>query len=108
MADNDNRFDGPAGDDFDNGDELPEASVFIIIGQVSRETDGEKIQVHVMLAAPDEDSAVRETLNALAREGFAEAELDQIGLLEGMPEEEPHSTAYEGVIEGEVAVITFD
>ena len=74
MADNDNRSDAPAGDDFANDDDLPEASVFIIIGQVSRETDGEKIQVHVMLAAPDEDSAVRETLNALAREvvGFCD------------------------------------
>ncbi|MBW3099216.1 transcriptional regulator [Pseudohoeflea sp. DP4N28-3] len=89
-------------------DDGTEASVFIIIGQVTKRPDGPKATVHVMLKAPDEDSAVRETLNALAREGFAEAELDQIGLLEGMPDEEPHASAYEGVIEGEVAVITFD
>ena len=35
--------------------------------------------IHVMLRAPDDDTAVREALNALAEEGFLEADLDQIG-----------------------------
>lgn len=109
MADNDNL---PEGTDSNDGwpreIDPDEVNVFIIIGQVAKRRGGKKVAVHVMLRAPDEDSAVRETLNALAREGYAEAELDQIGLLEGMPDEEPHASAYEGVIEGEVAVIAFD
>jgi hypothetical protein len=83
-------------------------SVFIVIGNVSKRKGGEKIAVHVLIKAPDDDYAVRETLNALAREGYAEAELDQIGVLDGFPDEEPHASAMEGVLEGEVAIITFD
>lgn len=103
-ADNDNRLNGP------NEDEETEAagSVFIVIGQVSKENGGTKSPVHVLLKAPDDDYAVRETLNALAREGYAEAELDQIGVLDGFPDEEPHASAMEGVLEGEVAIILFD
>lgn len=94
LPDNDNNFDGPM--------------VFIIIGK-AYEQDGAKqgIDVHVMLRAPDDDSAVREALNALAEEGFIEADLDQIGTLEGEPEEEPHASAYKGALTGEVAIIRF-
>jgi hypothetical protein len=95
-ADNDNETDGEDG------------NVFIVIGTVSKRKGGEKVPVHVMIKAPDDDYAVRETLNALAREGYAEAELDQIGVLDGMPDEEPHASAIEGVLAGEVAIITFD
>ena len=52
--------------------------------------------VHVMLVAPDDDCAVRRALEALTREGYAEAELDQIGDMEGEPDEEPHLSAYQG------------
>ena len=60
--------------------------VFIIIGK-AYETDGddEGIDIHVMLRAPDDDTAVREALNALAEEGFLEADLDQIGTLTDVP-----------------------
>ena len=40
-----------------------------------------------MLVAPDDDSAVREALDALAKEGYAEAELDQIGDMQDEPDE---------------------
>jgi len=96
-SDNDNALDG--------GDT---PAIFIIIGQVSQEKDGDKTSVHVMLAAPDEDSAVRLCLDALSSKGFAEADLDQIGLMGGMPDEEPHASAYQGAVEGEVAVIAFN
>ena len=43
-----------------------------------------------MLVAPDDNSAVRRALESLAAEGYAEAELDQIGDMEGVPDEEPH------------------
>jgi len=108
MAENDNDPEGnrPAEDwpEEDGG----EHQIFIIIGQVAKRRGGKKSAVHVMLRAPDDDGAVRETLNALAREGYAEAELDQIGLLDGIPDEEPHASAYQGVLEGEVAIINFD
>lgn len=115
-ADNDNPTDKEpedAEDDFpeavdpsDAGDIA--ASVFIIIGRVSKRRGGKKSEVHVMLKAPDDDYAVRETLNALSREGYAEAELDQIGVLDGVPAEEPHASAYQGVLDGEVAIIAHD
>lgn len=82
--------------------------VMIITGRVWREKGGDVEGVHVMLLAPDDDSAVRNALNALAGEGFAEAELDQIGEMEGAPDEEPHASAYQGALEGDVSIVTFD
>jgi hypothetical protein len=82
-----------------------ERHVTIIIGQVRRSKSGPWDTVHVLLTAPDDDSAVRRTLDALASEGYAEAELDQIGDMEGEPDEEPHVSAYQGALEGEVAIV---
>lgn len=82
--------------------------VTIITGRVWREKDGESEGVHIMLVAPDDDSAVRRALEALAKEGFAEAELDQVGDMEGMPDEEPHASAYQGAVEGDVSIVTFE
>jgi len=83
-----------------------ESMVFIIIGRAFERKDGPAADVHIMLAAPDDDTAVREALNALAEEGYEEAELDQIGVIDGMPDEEPHASAFQGALEGEVAIIT--
>lgn len=83
-------------------------AIFIIIGQTSKVKGGNMTPVHVMLAAPDEDTAVRLCLDALSAKGFAEADLDQIGLMDDAPDEEPHASAYQGAMEGEVAVIVFD
>lgn len=104
SADNDNRLNMPSDDE---ETEL-EPSIFIVIGQISKQNGQPKSPVHVLLKAPDDDYAVRETLNALAREGYAEAELDQVGILDGFPDEEPHASAMEGVLKGEVAIIVFD
>ncbi len=93
FPDNDNDNDGPM--------------VFIIIGKAYLE-ENEGIDIHVLLTAPDDDSAVRNTLNALAEEGFIEADLDQIGTLDEEPLEEPHASAYQGALEGEIAIIRFD
>ena len=58
IPDNDNNLDGPM--------------VFIIIGKgYEQDGDDEGIDIHVMLRAPDDDTAVREALNALAEEGFS-------------------------------------
>ena len=47
-------------------------------------------------------------LDALAKEGYAEAELDQIGDMQGEPDDEPHISAYQGALEGEVSIVTFN
>ena len=85
-----------------------ERPVTIIVGRVWRRKGGESEGVHVMLVAPDDDSAVRRALEALAKEGYAEAELDQIGEMDGVPNEEPHLSAYQSAVEGEVAIVTFN
>jgi hypothetical protein len=89
-------------------DSKTDKTVFIIIGRAWMKIGGKADPIHVMLAAPDEDSAVRNALNSLADEGYEEAELDQIGLLDDEPEEEPHVSAWQGALEGEVAIIRFN
>ncbi len=81
--------------------------VFIIIGRVWPVKDGPEIAIHILLLAPDDDSAIRTALNALAERGYEEAELDQIGTMVEAPDEEPHASAYQGALEGEVAIVTF-
>jgi hypothetical protein len=88
-----------------DNDERP---VTIITGRAFRKKGGKAEGVHLMLVAPDDDTAVKMALEALASEGYAEAELDQIGDMDGMPEEEPHASAYQGALEGEVAIVTFE
>ena len=83
-------------------------AVTIITGRVWKEKGGDSEGVHVMLTAPDDDGAVRMALEALAREGYAEVELDQIGDMEGAPDEEPHMSAYQGALEGEISIVTFE
>lgn len=82
--------------------------VTIIVGRVWKRKGEEPLGVHVMLVAPDDDSAVRLALESLAREGYVEAELDQIGDMEGEPDDEPHLSAWQGAIEGEVSIVTFE
>ena len=89
-------------------DESEERAVTIITGRVWREKGEESEGVHIMLLAPDDDTAVRLALEALAREGYEEAELDRIGDMEGEPDEEPHLSAWQGALEGEIAIVTFD
>jgi hypothetical protein len=89
-------------------DNEQERSVTLITGRVRRRKGGKAEGVHVMLVAPDDDSAVRRALESLAAEGYAEAELDQIGDMDGVPDEEPHLSAFQGALEGEVSIVTFD
>ncbi len=90
----------------DNDNATDEPMVFILVGK-AYEADGEGVDIHVLLTAPDDDTAVRNTLNALSEEGFAEADLDQIGMLREIPDDEPHASAYQGAMEGEIAIIRF-
>jgi len=81
--------------------------VTIITGRARKFKDGDSEGVHVILVAPDDDTAVRVALEALAKEGYAEAELDKIGDMEGVPEDEPHLSAWQGALEGEISIVTF-
>lgn len=92
----------------DNDNNLDQPMIFIIIGKAYETKGGRGIELHILLQAPDDDSAVRSALNALSEEGFLEADLDQIGVLTDEPPEEPHASAYQGALEGEVAIIRFD
>lgn len=85
-----------------------ERPVTIIIGRVWRKKGGKPEGVHIMLVAPDDDTAVRLALDALVKEGYAEAELDQIGDMQGEPDDEPQISAYQGALEGEVSIVTFN
>ncbi len=87
----------------DNEDRQP---VYIIVGQVWKQKDGDAERVHVLLTAADDDTAVRKSLEALASEGYVEADLDQIGEITDMPDEEPHASAYQGALEGEIAIVS--
>ncbi|HVW56056.1 MAG TPA: transcriptional regulator [Rhizobiaceae bacterium] len=82
-------------------------AVSLIVGRVRRYKGGPAEGVQIMLVAPDDDSAVRRALDALVKEGYAEAELDRIGEMEEIPDEEPHLSAFQGALEGEVSIITF-
>jgi hypothetical protein len=93
--------------DPDNDNKHDTPMVFIIIGKGYEAKDSEGIELHILLRAPDDDSAVREALNALSEEGFIEADLDQIGIMTEEPVEEPHAAAYQGALEGEVSIIRF-
>ena len=96
---------GPQGIAMNDNEQRP---VTIIVGRVWRRKGDEPQGVHVMLVAPDDDSAVRLALESLAREGYVEAELDQIGDMDGVPDDEPHLSAWQGALEGEVSIVTFD
>ena len=80
--------------------------VMLIVGRVRRIADGPSLPVQIMLTAPDDDTAVRRALEALRRQGFVRAELDQIGEVDDEPDEEPQASAYQGALEGEVSVVT--
>lgn len=82
-------------------------AVSLIVGRVRRYKGGPAEGVQIMLVAPDDDFAVRRALDALVKEGYAEAELDRIGEMQEIPDEEPYLSAFQGALEGEVSIITF-
>lgn len=88
--------------------DLDDKPVTIITGRVWRRKGSQSEGVHLMLLAPDDDTAVRMALEALAQEGYAEAELDRIGDMLDEPDEEPHLSAWQGAREGEIAIVTFE
>ncbi len=83
--------------------------VYIVIGRVWKDEDtspAKAITIHALLTAPDDDDAVRKTLEALSSQGFVEAELDQIGVVDGEPDEPLYEGAYQDALSGNVAIVT--
>ena len=70
--------------------------------------DVKEVQMLHWWTSGGEAAALNVLKQDLAKEGYAEAELDQIGDLEGVPDEEPHLSAYQGALEGDVSIVTFD
>ena len=95
-----------------DNDDTFEPAVFIVIGRVwkhaGRSSPKEAISIHAFLTAADDDDAVRKTLEALAAQGYAEAELDQIGVVDGEPDEPLYEGAYQDALQGNVAIVTLD
>lgn len=82
--------------------------IFILIGEVQKDQDSEKIPFNALMAAPDDDTAVRIILETFASEGYLHADLHQIGNLDGEPEEEEFKAAYQAAANGEVALIFYE
>jgi hypothetical protein len=81
-----------------------------VIGRVWQEEDSSPdaaITIHALLTAPDDDDAVRKTLESLSSQGFAEAELDQIGIMDGEPDDPVYEGAYQDALAGNVAIVSF-
>ncbi|WP_075997962.1 hypothetical protein [Salaquimonas pukyongi] len=90
------------------GQEEDDVMVFIILGEVRRAEESEMRPFNALLSGADDDSAVRSCLEALAQQGYEEANLHQIGNLEEAPDEEPFASAYQAALEGEIALIAYD
>lgn len=84
--------------------------VYIVIGRVWENEEAlpeDAITIHALLTAPDDDDAVRRTLESLSSQGFAEAELEQIGVMDGEPDDPVYESAYQDALSGNVAIVTF-
>ncbi len=91
-----------------NDDSADEGTVFILIGGVKRAGEEEMTRFYAFVSAPDDDGAVRRCLEGLAGQGFEEADLDQIGVMTGPPEEQEFAEPYAAALAGEVAFMIFE
>jgi hypothetical protein len=99
-----------------NEPETEQATVYIVVGRAFRgEEDGERsegeeqegVAINVLLTAPSDEECVERALQALAGQGYRRVELDQIGVVEGEPEDPTFASAYWTAVDGQVAVIAF-
>lgn len=94
-----------------DNEETLDPTVYIVFGRVWQNEDSyeeDAIRVHALLRAADEDSAVKRVLEALQGQGYHEAELEQLGILDGEPDEPIYEGAYHDALAGNVAVVTFN
>ena len=80
--------------------------VFVISGRARWSRGGPDSEaVAILVQGADDDAAVRRALDALSEQGYAGAELDRIGVLSGVPEDEPFKSAFSDALGGEVAIV---
>ena len=82
--------------------------VFIIIGGVRRADETQMLDFHALLTAPDDDTAVRRYLEALASEGYEEADLTQIGNIDEPDEDDPFFDPYCAALDGDIALLVYE
>jgi hypothetical protein len=107
--------------------EIEDATVYIVVGRAFREDDaggansgadagwddgddGDEsgaTNVNVLLTAADDEECIQKALTSLAGQGYSRVELDQIGVIEGAPDDPTFASAYWTAIDGQVAVIAF-
>lgn len=83
-------------------------TVHLVVAEVWKEPEGDSLAVHLLFVNETEEDVVTMALNVLANAGYEEAELHEIGTLDGEPDEEPHKSAWATALTGEVALIEFD
>lgn len=82
--------------------------VFLIIADAWKDGESDPVNVHIMLKSEPDEDVIQATLEILANEGFAEAEISEIGTLTEQPEDEPYLSGYNTALSGQVAMIEFD
>ena len=82
--------------------------VHLVIADVWNEGEEESIEVHILLKSDEDEDLVQTVLAILSEEGYNEAELVEMGTITEEPEEEPHKSAWQTALTGEVALIEFD
>lgn len=83
-------------------------SVHLVIAEVWNEGEEESVEVHLLLQSDVNEDLVQTVLNILADEGYDQAELLEMAILTDQPEEEPHKSAWQTALSGQVALIEFD
>ncbi|WP_310619389.1 regulator [Flexibacterium corallicola] len=84
--------------------------VYVLVGRGWEVEDGDPedaIPFNILLTAADDDAAVRRSLESLGEQGYVSAELDQIGVVTEVPEDDTLGDAYQDALAGNVAIIAF-
>jgi len=89
-------------------DEDTSPMIFIVVGDARQKGKTTMTPFNALLAAPDDDTAVRLALESLANEGYEEADLHQIGNIDECPDDDKFRDAYNSACAGEVALIFYN
>lgn len=82
--------------------------VYLIIADAWKDGESDPVNVHILFKSEPEEDVIQAALEILASEGFAEAEISEIGNLKEQPEDEPYLSAWNTAVSGQVAMIEFD
>lgn len=88
---------------------MSETVVYVVLGQARPEDaaeDSAPVNVSVMLTAEDADAAVDAAYDALEEDGFDDIQLDQVGEIDEVPDNELKAP-YEAAVAGEIAIIEY-